>query len=675
MRGAKSSYGPTLVAAALFGLVFVARWSAVGVADAVSLLYAIPVALLATRFGLVGGLGAAGVAMGLTGLWNVARHIGLGPWGYGTRFSVFLMVGAVVGLLAERVGKGMEERQRLLGITEKVRRSGDQARRLQVFLSVLSRAATQRQVAQAYTSEGLRVLSAARGGVFILDEEARALRLLAVRRPVDAIEDWLVVPLDSPTPLADAVHACAPIYCRNIKEIVATYPDLVAVRESSGDQAWAMLPLVGARGIIGAMSAAYPTPQSFDEEQREVFELVAQRLADAVERARLLEVADRQRARAEASERRTSLLADVGAVLTAASASDERMQSLVNLLVSQFADFATVETVDGYSLQLLAAAHTAPEMVQPLRQERAQHPVDRDDSWGLVRAIRQSRGRLVSLSPWADTPDEGHIPGLRPVSVLAVPLIARGTTIGGMLVGRTRPDRRFDEADLALANLIAGRAALALDNAQLYERQRNVVLTLQHALLPAELPKTPGVTSTAYYQAGQAALDVGGDWYDLIVLPGDRVGVVLGDVVGSGVQAAATMGRLRSAVAALAPYVGGPADLLRRVDDFAASVEGARLATMVYADFDPATGMLRYSCRRAPAATADRPWTPGVSAGRGPGCPTCHRGGVLAVPGRGPHRGLRRTGLLLRWPAGAAGNGRGLPAAGTDGRCWRTGRG
>jgi serine phosphatase RsbU (regulator of sigma subunit)/anti-sigma regulatory factor (Ser/Thr protein kinase) len=171
---------------------------------------------------------------------------------------------------------------------------------------------------------------------------------------------------------------------------------------------------------------------------------------------------------------------------------------------------------------------------------------------------------------------------------------------GLLLMQSATSGRRFDEADLALAELVAGRAALALDNAMLYEQQQDVVTTLQHALLPGRLPRIEGVTATARYRPGMAALDVGGDWYDLLALPAGRVGIVLGDVVGRGVEAATSMGQLRSAVAALAPYCTGPAEVLRRLDRFAAGVPGGDLATVAYVEFDPATGVLRYSCAGHP---------------------------------------------------------------------------
>ena len=314
-----------------------------------------------------------------------------------------------------------------------------------------------------------------------------------------------------------------------------------------------------------------------------------------MERARLLEVANAERARAEAARQRASLLADVGAVLTAAWGPAERMQRLLGTLVPAFADMASVEALHGDHLELLAAAHADPASLPALEHERRSVPDARSD--GSSAAPSCTAGPNWSRSPAAPDPAR---PARRAAccatSALAVPLRARGKVIGGLLLQQSQSGRRFDEADLALAELIAGRAALALDNAALYQQQVEAVTALQHVLLPGSLPRIEGVAATARYRPGTAALDVGGDWYDVITLPEHRVGIVLGDVVGRGVTAAATMGQLRSAVAAIAPYSAGPVEVLERLDRFAGTIPRATLATVAYADYEPATGALRYAC-------------------------------------------------------------------------------
>ncbi|MBN1173313.1 MAG: SpoIIE family protein phosphatase [Micromonosporaceae bacterium] len=603
-RGARNGRGAVAVIVALFAGVFLLRWGDSRTMDAIAVLYVIPVALVAARFGVWAGASAAALASGLTIAWNVLDDGGLGITGIGIRLAVFLVIGVIVGLLADRVGQEAQERQRLLAVSQRISRRGDQARQLQVLVGRLSRAATPQEVAEAYTSEGLRLLGASRGAVYLLEPGETAMRRVAAHRPRVAGGTWEIVPLTASAPMTEVLRTGAPQYLGTVEELREAYPHLAGECIDAGDQAWVAMPLSGSQGAMGVLTAAYPIPQGFGSTSRETLTLVAFRVSDALERSRLLEETNQERTRAEQSEQRTALLADVATVLAGSLEAAERMQRLLDRLIPAFAEFATVELVNGSRLETLAAVHADPALLPSLRDLSA---ADGWDSWGIREVLRHRRASLLT-----DMPDNSPTqeltrigtcasPGdVRPRSLIALPLKARESLIGILVLGRTRPDWQFTQADLMLAELIAGRASLALDNAQLYERQRDVAARLQRALLPAELPTAPGVSAAAHYQSGGAAIDVGGDWYDLIKLSEDRVGIVLGDVVGSGIVAAATMGRLRSAVAALAPDALGPADLLQRVDRFADAADGARLATAICADFEPATGCLRYACAGHP---------------------------------------------------------------------------
>ena len=155
-------------------------------------------------------------------------------------------------------------------------------------------------------------------------------------------------------------------------------------------------------------------------------------------------------------------------------------------------------------------------------------------------------------------------------SMLAVPLRARGATLGvAVFYRRSRQDRmeRFDHDDLLLAEELAARAAVAVDNARRYTRERETALSLQRSLLPRRAPEHSAVeVATRYIPAG-AQPGIGGDWFDVIPLSGARVALVVGDVVGHGIQASATMGRLRTAVRTLADVDLPPDELLTHLDD------------------------------------------------------------------------------------------------------------
>ncbi|MGW0842866.1 SpoIIE family protein phosphatase [Streptomyces sp. NPDC002787] len=152
-------------------------------------------------------------------------------------------------------------------------------------------------------------------------------------------------------------------------------------------------------------------------------------------------------------------------------------------------------------------------------------------------------------------------------STLVVPLRARGATLGVAQFCRHRNPDAFDDEDLLLAQEIAARAAVAVDNARRYTHARTIALTLQRSLLPRRTPKQSAVDVAFRYLPADAQGGVGGDWYDVIPLSGARVALVVGDVVGHGIHAAATMGRLRTAVRTLADIDLPPDELLTHLDD------------------------------------------------------------------------------------------------------------
>ncbi|MDX2532159.1 ATP-binding SpoIIE family protein phosphatase [Streptomyces scabiei] len=164
---------------------------------------------------------------------------------------------------------------------------------------------------------------------------------------------------------------------------------------------------------------------------------------------------------------------------------------------------------------------------------------------------------------------DGVPPGrARPVhSTLVVPLRARGATLGVAQFCRDRNPDAFDDEDLLLAQEIAARAAVAVDNARRYTHARATALTLQRSLLPRRTPPQSAVDVAFRYLPADSRGGVGGDWYDVIPLSGARVALVVGDVVGHGIHAAATMGRLRTAVRTLADIDLPPDELLTHLDD------------------------------------------------------------------------------------------------------------
>jgi serine phosphatase RsbU (regulator of sigma subunit) len=181
-------------------------------------------------------------------------------------------------------------------------------------------------------------------------------------------------------------------------------------------------------------------------------------------------------------------------------------------------------------------------------------------------------------------------PGAQSWAVL--PLVASGAPLGGLRL-LFEGEHRFDADDRAFLDALAGQCALAIERSWLYEREREAALSLQRSLLPRRLPAVRGVEVGYRYLPGAPGTEVGGDWYDCFPLPGSRVALVVGDVIGKGLTAAAGMGRVRTALRALALSDPEPAAVLAGLDRlFTATEDDESLTTVLYGVLDPATGEL-----------------------------------------------------------------------------------
>lgn len=180
--------------------------------------------------------------------------------------------------------------------------------------------------------------------------------------------------------------------------------------------------------------------------------------------------------------------------------------------------------------------------------------------------------------------------GLR--SMLGVPMVAGNELVGVLHVGSVVP-RQFGEPEVATMQLLADRLAMAIQ-VEALEENRTATMALQRSLLPSSLPEVPGLDFGARYVPG-AETGLGGDWYDLFSLPGDRLGVVMGDVSGHGLDAAVIMGRLRSALRAYALDCESPAEVLAKLDRKANHFEHGAMATVAYGIIGPAREALTLS--------------------------------------------------------------------------------
>ncbi|MBN0042661.1 SpoIIE family protein phosphatase [Streptomyces actuosus] len=299
-------------------------------------------------------------------------------------------------------------------------------------------------------------------------------------------------------------------------------------------------------------------------------------------------------------------------------------QELADVCVPALADLVSVDLLDvtGPSVEPPAALvapiglrRVAHRSVTPGTPEAAAKPGDvQDYPMGSPQADSLVQGRSIiasaaagTLQPWLAWDPErvarAQEHGVH--TTMSVPIRARGTTLGVAVLTRFRRPDPFTPDDMLLAQEVTARAAVCIDNARRYSRERDTALALQRSLLPHGLPRTAAVQAASRYLPATRS-GVGGDWFDVIPLSGMRVAMVVGDVVGEGVQASATMGRLRTAVRTLADIDLAPDELLTHLDDLVVRLSeeagdqgspGEVGATCLYAVYDPVSR--RFTVARA----------------------------------------------------------------------------
>ncbi|MFF9128288.1 SpoIIE family protein phosphatase [Streptomyces sp. NPDC014889] len=337
--------------------------------------------------------------------------------------------------------------------------------------------------------------------------------------------------------------------------------------------------------------------------------------------ASVVDVTARVRAEQAAAEgrRRLDLLNEAGTCIGTTLDMGEAAQELADVTLHGLADIATVDLMaaiandpgadpgtdltGGIALRRLGKAPAwgspAAEVLAPLGAT-LRYPADAP----YVQAIASGAPFVVAaVDERAITASSCHTDAVRRLrelgvrSLLIVPLLARGRVLGAATFFRTVSARPFSSDDVTLARDMASRAAVYLDNARLYTREHDTAVTLQRSLLPDRLTPPPGIEVAHRYRPASDVNEVGGDWYDVVPMPAGRTALVVGDVMGHGIAAAAAMGKLRSAMRALARLALSPEQLLRQLDTSLADLPDAPLATCAYVVCDLADG--RCSITRA----------------------------------------------------------------------------
>ncbi|MEU6229446.1 SpoIIE family protein phosphatase [Streptomyces sp. NPDC047042] len=317
---------------------------------------------------------------------------------------------------------------------------------------------------------------------------------------------------------------------------------------------------------------------------------------------------------AAAARRNLALLNEAGSRIGNSLDLETTARELLDVVVPGFCDLATVDLYQG----LLVGEETPPGLADGSAELRrvafASAVSDAPLAGGQAPVSLGAVHHFPFNSPCADAlrtarpqfvPAEGAIQ-----STLAVPMVAHDTVVGLAQFSRTKGSEPFGERDRALAWELAARTAVCIDNARLYRREHERALILQRSLLPPGDPEASGLDIACRYLPGNAATEVGGDWFDVIELPGNRTALVVGDVMGRGLRAAVAMGELRTAVRTLALLDLEPAEVLSALDEIArglgtpggvqqatraarqprdADLSEVYLATCIYAVYDSVT--------------------------------------------------------------------------------------
>jgi GAF domain-containing protein len=307
-----------------------------------------------------------------------------------------------------------------------------------------------------------------------------------------------------------------------------------------------------------------------------------------------------------ALDEQLALLRETGAVVGSTLDLHTTARELCAVTVPRFADFAAVLVVDQLFSETEPPLDDKPGDTVLVRRVAIAHQ-DLPGSWDSAlpegelltlpsEEIVPRRGDpvLVPVVDPALAPDialDLGVPSLGPLlaghSMIVAPLTARGTVLGRVAFLRGPGRRPFEPRDAATAAEVVARGAVHIDNARLHRLESRAAATLQRSMMPTRPPRLPGVRIAHHYMPGDRQAQVGGDWFDALQLPGGRVALIVGDVMGHGLQAAAVMGQFRTAVITMAGLDLPPAQLLRHLDNLAHRLGTEHLATCVYAVYDP----------------------------------------------------------------------------------------
>jgi GAF domain-containing protein len=468
----------------------------------------------------------------------------------------------------------------------RVERDADHLSRLQRITSQLLSATTTEEIAATVTN----ALATDSTGV---DVAWSSLWLVQGKRIV-------LVPTPRGLPMNEAlseisIDATGPI-ARTVRDRCANYSPADGEPDDEDSQflytSWASLPLVVNHECIGVVVVAHRRTHAFEQDERDFLTAMADQAALAIERSRLYA------AQVNAAETNAFFAQSVRVIAEGTDFTDT-LARLATLALHVTGDICLIDVVsDDGTIQRRIAKHrdeTKQALVDQLGDEYSPDPNGTHPAVEVIRAGKTQWSEEMTEEFLRETTrDDSHLAIVKDLdfrSFVAVPLTGETEVIGALtLVSTTRALRPID---VSFAERLAEHVAAVVDNARRYASSEETSHTLQQSLLPRRLNPVPGLEVFTRYLPATRGLEIGGDFYDLIVLPGGAAVFMIGDVAGHDREAAALMGQLRSAARGLAGQVDTPSELIAALQSSWQILGFDRIATALFGRIDPDTGALQ----------------------------------------------------------------------------------
>lgn len=443
----------------------------------------------------------------------------------------------------------------------RVRALEDAAERLdllQMIASDLTGAATVEDICSIVVDRAGEFLDAVSSRVMLI--EGDVLVSVTTRGATPGAATYERVPLDADLPGPFVVRTRQPLVVRNGAHLASAFPVLAGYYET--DRSLHVVPLVVNDHVLGVLAMAFTVGGRLDTDTQASFvRALADALAQALERAQAIEAA-------QVANERLAFLADASVALSATLDFEATAAAVCDLIVPRLADWCAVQVLDDGELSTVGLKHFDPDKLAWAERMRDLYPVDMTAPTGAPNVLRTGVSELYEELPpeliEAGAQSEEHLQVLRElglVSALVVPLEGRAGLFGAITLIHAESGRHFSAEDLAFAEDVARRAALALETARIFREQSGrladvtrVAEAAQHAILAPPPDRIGQVALAARYVSAAAEALVGGDLYEVVVRPG-AVRLLIGDVRGKG------LGAVRTAAVVLGEFRAAAADL------------------------------------------------------------------------------------------------------------------